>query len=51
VIGSVLIVIVAALFFGLPHWMRITGILLALIDTGGIHWFIGSLAWHSMVKG
>ena len=46
-VGS-LMVVACLIFFRLPCWSVIAGIVLALLDTGGIHWFIGSIAWHSM---
>ena len=47
IVGS-LIVILSLVGFHLPRWAWIVGIALAALDTGGIHWFVGSVAWHEM---
>jgi phosphatidylserine synthase len=49
-VGS-LIVVLSLIFLRLPHWATLAGVVLAVLDTGGIHWFIGSVAWHSMRSG
>jgi hypothetical protein len=33
--------------FRLPHWAWLIGIICALADTGGIHWFLGTMLWHA----
>jgi len=47
IVGS-LIVTACLIFLQLPRWAVVAGIALALLDTGGIHWFLGSLLWHRM---
>ena len=34
----------------LPNCARIAGVALAALDTGGLHWFIGTMAWQAMKK-
>jgi hypothetical protein len=46
-VGSVLVV--GALALGsLPAWALISGSAFAVLDTGGLHWFVGGLAWQAM---
>lgn len=49
VLGSFLVV---ALLIprALPTWARIAGLVLAALDTGGLHWFIGVTVWHAVKK-
>jgi hypothetical protein len=46
-LGSML-VIVALVLGSLPECAFVAGIALALADTGGLHWFVGTLAWHAL---
>lgn len=34
----------------LPRWVLFAFIALAVFDTGGLHWFIGTMAWHYTKK-
>ena len=36
---------VALFLHPFPAWLRWMGIVLALLDTGGIHWFLGTLIY------
>jgi len=47
IVGS-LAVIVTLVCFQFPGWALIVGIVLAALDTGGLHWFAGSMVWHAM---
>jgi hypothetical protein len=35
----------------MPFWARIGGLVLAALDTGGLHWFIASQIWYYRKKG
>ena len=41
-LGSVLVLYIV-IFYPLPIWAKIAGIVLAAIDTGGPHWFLASV--------
>jgi len=43
--------VVYSLFFALPLWAKITGIVVALLDTGGPHWFASSLVYQAKKAG
>ena len=45
VLGSGL-VLVALILGQPPTWAVTAGVMLAVLDTGGIHWFIGAMAWQ-----
>ena len=46
-VGSALVA--AALVFGdFDHWIFWSGIVVALLDTGGIHSFLATVVWHSL---
>ncbi len=47
--GSLL---VAALVFPLelPNWARVASFALVALDTGGLHWIIGIVAWQAIKK-
>jgi hypothetical protein len=45
-IGS-LATVAALIFFHLPYWAWIPGFALAVLDTGGIHWFIVTMVWKA----
>jgi hypothetical protein len=45
IIGS-LLVVASLLVAHMPRWISLVGLTLAALDTGGIHWFIGVVAWH-----
>jgi hypothetical protein len=48
-IGSLIVVL--TLVFARPDvWLMIPGAFLAAIDTGGIHWFLGTMLWHAQKK-
>lgn len=49
IFGSLFLVVAAFLLSGLPVLMW-CAIGIAIIDTGGIHWFIGVLLWHAVIK-
>jgi hypothetical protein len=42
--GSMLLVLSAVLFWR-ERWAAVTALTLAVLDTGGIHWFFGALTW------
>jgi hypothetical protein len=42
-----LCVVTSLILFRMPRWAWVAGIVLALADTGGIHWFFGTMAWKS----
>jgi hypothetical protein len=44
IVGSFMLV-VALFIHPFPAWLRWMGIILALLDTGGIHWFLGTLIY------
>jgi len=46
-LGSLLVVACLA-SFQLPNWTWIPGIVLAVLDTGGIHWFVGTMAFRAV---
>jgi hypothetical protein len=43
-VGSLLLLIVVVALRESP-WLFWTGITLALLDTGGLHWFVGVMLW------
>jgi hypothetical protein len=45
-LGSLLVAI-SLLAFHSTTWILVTGIILILIDTGGIHWFAGTMLYHA----
>ena len=47
ILGSVLVV-GSLVIFQTPHWAIIAGAILAALDSGGIHWFIGIMVWHHL---
>jgi len=34
----------------IPFWVRVAGVILAVLDTGGFHWFIASQIWYYRKK-
>jgi hypothetical protein len=48
-LGSLLLALAAILLRDSTVWM-IAALLIALIDTGGLHWFIGTQLWHEVIK-
>ncbi|HEY7314040.1 MAG TPA: hypothetical protein VH643_32115 [Gemmataceae bacterium] len=46
-IGSLLLAAASLLFWGLPLWFWVC-LGMAVVDTGGPHWFVGSILWHAM---
>jgi hypothetical protein len=36
--------------FGLPTWAMAVCAALAMLDTGGLHWFLGTLMWGALHK-
>jgi hypothetical protein len=46
-IGSLLLAISAALLWQ-ARGLAVTALVLAAIDTGGIHWFLGGLLWQAI---
>jgi hypothetical protein len=48
-IGS-LFTTAALMFLRGPRWVWISGVILAVLDTGGIHWFFGSMVWHQYLS-
>jgi len=44
IVGSFMVV-VALVGHSFPAWLRWMSIVLALLDTGGIHWFLGTLIY------
>jgi hypothetical protein len=49
VFGSLFVAISLLSFWQVP-WLRGTAIGLILIDTGGLHWFAGTMLWHEVLK-
>ena len=33
-----------------PPWLLALGVVLILIDTGGLHWFAGTMFYHKVLK-
>lgn len=48
ILGSFLVVVCLAMS-RFPRWALIVGIIAAVLDTGGIHWFIGIVGWHKII--
>ena len=48
-IGSFAFVGAAILLRDSTIWM-VTALVVALFDTGGVHWMIGSILWHERMK-
>jgi hypothetical protein len=48
--GSFLVVVflIRPEMLQLPRWARFAGLALAALDTGGLHWFIGTMAWQAI---
>jgi Na+/melibiose symporter-like transporter len=49
VFGS-LFVAISLFKFWQPPWLLATAIILILIDTGGLHWFAGTMLWYEVLK-
>jgi hypothetical protein len=49
VVGS-LFVAISLLSFWQSPWLLALGIFLILIDTGGLHWFLGTIFYHQVLK-
>jgi hypothetical protein len=49
VFGSLLVAISLLSFWQSP-WLLTTAIGLILIDTGGLHWFAGTMLWYEVLK-
>jgi hypothetical protein len=47
ILGSFLVVVLL-IPLGLHHWARIAAFTLAAIDTGGLHWFVGTMALQAI---
>ncbi len=47
--GSFVLAIIAATFWE-KRGLALTALAIAALDTGGIHWFLGSLLWQSLVS-
>ena len=45
--GSVLIVLTLP-FLGTPSWIWWTGVVFAVADVGGIHWFVLIMVWMTL---
>jgi hypothetical protein len=46
-LGSALVVLSLSLV-QLPIWALVIGVIVAALDTGGMHWFVGVLAWQAL---
>ena len=44
--GSFFLVVAALLLRNSPQWLR-ASLGIALIDTGGLHWFLGIMLWYA----
>ncbi|MDH4202365.1 MAG: hypothetical protein OEV87_05685 [Phycisphaerae bacterium] len=31
-------------------WILVSGVIIALLDTAGLHWFLGTLVYHAIFK-
>jgi hypothetical protein len=49
IVGSFLVVDCLAIL-RFPRWALIAGVVAAVLDTGGIHWFIGIVGWHEITQ-
>ncbi|MHC4344741.1 MAG: hypothetical protein ACYSUP_08665 [Planctomycetota bacterium] len=49
VFGSLFVGISLLKFWQSP-WLLALGILLILIDSGGLHWFFGTILYHEVLK-
>jgi hypothetical protein len=49
-VGSLLLLIALILFWD-NRPLALTAALLALIDTGGPHWYLGGQLWHALMDG
>ncbi len=45
-VGSLLLVVSAALLWS-ERWLALSALALVVLDTGGLHWFLGVLAWEA----
>jgi hypothetical protein len=43
-------VAISLLSFWQSPWLLTTAIGLILIDTGGLHWFAGTMLWYEVLK-
>ncbi len=48
-VGSLFVAISLFLLYQIK-WILILGIILISIDTGGIHWFLGTVLYHELLK-
>lgn len=48
-VGSALVVL-SLVLAQLPSWAVLGGATLAALDTGGIHWFAGVMAWQTLKR-
>ena len=46
-VGSFLIVVTLP-FLDTPSWIWWLGVICAVADTGGIHWFVVTMAWMAL---
>ena len=47
--GSAFVLMGMALLFHV-RWILISGLIIALLDTGGLHWFIGVMIFYALFK-
>jgi hypothetical protein len=43
--GSLLLWVAAAMAWQEP-WVAFSSLAISLLDTGGLHWFVGMMLWH-----
>lgn len=47
--GSALLGVAAIILWGSTCWV-VASVLIAIIDTGGLHWFLATLLWHEVLR-
>jgi len=48
-LGSLMVAYIV-IFYPLPIWAKIGGLVLVAIDSGGPHWFLASVVWMARKK-
>jgi len=42
--------VISLIFLYKTKWMLISGIIFIILDTGGLHWFLGTVFYHAVLK-